>query len=96
MRRSKTLTLAEVIRDYTKEMKIDGKLREVALVGSWEKIVGRAVASRTTRIYVKDGTLFVHLKSSVIKSELLMMKENLRLRLNEEAGSEIISDIVFR
>ena len=40
MRRSKTLTLAEVIRDYTKEMKIDGKLREVGLVGSWE--IGRA------------------------------------------------------
>ncbi len=96
MRRSKTLTLAEVIRDYTREMKIDGKLREVALVDSWEKIAGRAVASRTTRIYVREGILYVHLKSSVIRSELLMMKESIRSRLNEEAGSEIISDIVFR
>jgi predicted nucleic acid-binding Zn ribbon protein len=96
MRRSKTLTLAEVISDYKKEMKIDGKLREVALVGSWEKIAGRAVASRTTRIYVREGILFVHFKSSVIRSELLMMKESIRARLNEEAGSEIITDIVFR
>jgi hypothetical protein len=96
MRRSKTLTLAEVISDYKKEMKIDGKLREVALVGSWEKIAGRAVASRTTRIYVKEGILHVHLKSSVIRSELLMMKESIRSRLNDEAGSEIITDIVFR
>jgi predicted nucleic acid-binding Zn ribbon protein len=96
MRRSKTQTIAEVIGDYIGEMKIDGKLREVALIDSWEKIVGKAVASRTTRLYIKNGTLFVHFKSSVIKSELLMMKEALREKLNTAAGEEIIKDIVFR
>jgi predicted nucleic acid-binding Zn ribbon protein len=96
MRRSKTLTLAEVVREYVKEMKIDGKLREIALIDSWEKIVGKAISSRTSRIYIKDGILTVHLKSSVIKSELLMMRESLRERLNNEAGSEIIKELVIR
>ena len=78
MRRSKTQSLAEVMGEYINDMKISDKLREVALVGSWEKIVGRAVASRTTKLYIKNSILFVEFKSSVIKSELLMMKEKLR------------------
>lgn len=96
MRRKKTQTIAEVIGDYIGEMKIDGKLREVALIDSWEKIVGKAVASRTTRLYIKNGTLFVHLRSSVIKSEILMMKEALREKLNAGAGEETIKEIVIR
>jgi predicted nucleic acid-binding Zn ribbon protein len=84
------------MREYISVMKIDGKLREVALVESWEKTVGRAVASRTTRIYIREGTLYVHLKSSVIKSELLMMKEKLREKLNSEAGEEVVKEIVIR
>jgi len=96
MRRSKTQSLAEVMGEYINDMKISDKLREVALVGSWEKIVGRAVASRTTKLYIKNSILFVEFKSSVIKSELLMMKEKLREKLNEEAGGELIKDIVIR
>jgi len=96
MRRSKTISLAEAIDDYLKEMKLDKGLSEVHLLNSWEEIVGKAIASRTRKIYIKDQILFVLLDSSVVRNELLMLRESLRNRLNEKAGGQIIKDIVLK
>jgi predicted nucleic acid-binding Zn ribbon protein len=96
MRRSKTISLAEAIKDYIKEMKLDGKLVEINLINSWEEIVGKAISSRTSKIYIKDHILYVHLSSSVVRNELLMIRETLREKLNERAGSEVIKEIVLR
>jgi predicted nucleic acid-binding Zn ribbon protein len=96
MRRSKTISLAEAINDYIKEMNLGGKLSEVAVINSWEETVGKAISSRTTKIFIKDGTLYVHLNSSVVRNELLMLREALKAQLNKKAGSEVIKDIVLR
>jgi predicted nucleic acid-binding Zn ribbon protein len=96
MRRSKTISLAEAINDYIKEMNLGEKLSEVAVINSWEEIVGRAISSRTTKIFIKDHILYVHLNSSVVRNELLMLRETLREKLNKKAGSEVIKDIVLR
>ena len=96
MRRSKTISLAEAMQDYIKEMNLGDKLREVGIIDSWENTVGKAIASRTTRVYIKDGILYVHLKSSIVRNELLMIREALRERINERAGGEFIKEIVFK
>jgi predicted nucleic acid-binding Zn ribbon protein len=96
MRRSKTISLAEAIKDYIDELKLGGKLSEVGIINSWEEIVGKAISSRTTRIYIKDHILYVHLNSSVVRNELLMLREVLREKLNAKAGSEVVKDIVLR
>jgi predicted nucleic acid-binding Zn ribbon protein len=96
MRRSKTISLAEAVKDYIKEMNLDGKLSEVGVINSWEEIVGKAISSRTSKIYIKDHILYVHLNSSVVRNELLMLRETLREKLNEKAGSEVVKDIVLR
>lgn len=96
MRRSKTISIAEAINDYIKEMNLGGKLSEVGLISSWEEIVGKAISSRTSKIYIKDHILYVHLSSSVVRNELLMLRQTLKEKLNEKAGSEVIKDIVLR
>jgi predicted nucleic acid-binding Zn ribbon protein len=96
MRRSKTISLAEAMQDYIKEMKLGDKLREVGVIDSWENTVGKAIASRTSRVYIKDGILYVHLSSSIVRNELMMIREALREKLNEKAGAEVIRDIVLK
>ncbi len=96
MRRSKTISLAEAISDYINEMKIGGKLMEINIIDSWEKIAGKAVASRTSRVTIKDGILTVYLKSSVARNELIMIRDALKEKINSEAGSQIIKDIVIK
>jgi predicted nucleic acid-binding Zn ribbon protein len=96
MRRSKTISLAEAVNDYIKEMNLGDKLSEVGVINSWEETVGKAISSRTTKIYIKDHVLYIHLDSSVVRNELLMLREALREKLNQKAGREVIKEIVLR
>ncbi|NOY36047.1 MAG: DUF721 domain-containing protein [Chlorobi bacterium] len=96
MKRSNTEKIGEVIRDYLKEMNLDRKLKEVSLVNEWEDLVGIMVAKRTDKLYIRDGVLYVHVRSSVVKNELMMIREGLIKALNEKAGEKMIHDIVFR
>ena len=96
MRRSKTISIAEAVTDYIKEMNLGEKLSEVGVINSWEETVGKAISSRTTKIYIKDHVLYVHLSSSVVRNELFMLREVLREKLNQKAGTEAIKEIVLR
>jgi len=96
VRRSKTISLAEAMKDYIREMNIGGKLNEVEIINSWEEIVGKAISSRTSKIYIKDKILYLHLNSSVARNELLMLRQALMERINGKIGEEVIKDIVLR
>lgn len=96
MRRSKTISLAEAMKDYIREMNLGDKLSEVGVINSWEETVGKAIATRTSKLYIKDHVLYVHLTSSVVRNELLMLRQILKEKLNEKAGSEVIKEIVLK
>lgn len=96
MRRKRTLSMSDALKEYRKEMNIDQRLKQVGLVNSWENIVGNAIARRTSKVYMKDGRLFVHLNSSVVRNELQMIKGALIERLNESAGEELVKEIVLK
>ncbi|MGQ7871047.1 DUF721 domain-containing protein [Sunxiuqinia sp. sy24] len=96
MRRSNTQKLSEVLRDYIEQNKLNKKLTEVELIASWETVVGRTIARYTESLKISNGTLFVKTSSPALRSELVMMKEQLKARLNEHAGNTIVHDIVFR
>jgi predicted nucleic acid-binding Zn ribbon protein len=96
MRKNNTQKLGDVIQSYIDALDINGKLKEVRLIRSWEEMVGKIIARKTEKIYIKDHKLFVHLNSSIARNELSMLKNSLIHRLNEKAGEEIITDIVLR
>ncbi len=96
MKRTNTQSIREVIRQYLEEMHLDRKLREVALVNEWEELVGKIIASKTERIYIHHEVLYVHIRSSVVKHELMMISEELKEALNKKAGEVLVREIVFK
>jgi predicted nucleic acid-binding Zn ribbon protein len=96
MRKSRTQKINDVVRECLSEMNIDQKLKEIRLISHWESLVGRTVSSRTKKIYIRDRTLFLFVNSSVLKSELLMMRQEIIDKLNENAGENLIDQIIIR
>lgn len=96
MRKNNTEKLGKVIEDYIEALDVKGKLKEVRLIRSWEEIVGKTIARKTDNIYIKDGKLFVEMNSSIARNELSMLKSSLVGRLNEKAGSKVITDIIIK
>jgi predicted nucleic acid-binding Zn ribbon protein len=96
MRKTNTQSLKDALKSYVEENKLDRKLNEIDLVKSWETVMGKTVSRYTANIYIQNSTLFVETTSPIVRNELLMMKEEIRVRLNEIVGKEIIRAIVFR
>lgn len=97
MRKKNTESIGEVLKQFFEENKfIKQKLAESRAVTGWGKLLGKSIASYTTNIYLRNGILYVHLNSSVLRSELLMAKERLIIKLNEHAGMHVINEIIFR
>ena len=96
MERNNTQSIADAIRAYLKDSKLEKPLKERQLVQSWESLLGKSVARATSKIYLNNGTLFVHLNSSVVKNELFMLQDEILRKLNEAAGEQLVREIVLR
>lgn len=94
-KRNNDRTLKEAIDQMLEVYRLRRKFDETAIVASWPELMGTAIANRTTRLYISDRKLFVGLESSVIKNELMMMKSQIIKKINDKAGKEVITAIVF-
>lgn len=95
MRRNKTITLKEALDDMIREYNLAPGLKEATAINIWQEITGRAITSRTKKIYIRDGVLHIYLTSAVARNELMMLRETLRTRVNLKAGEEIIKEIAI-
>ena len=96
MRKNETRHLSEVIKECLDDLKISRTLKEKNLVSQWSNLLGKAIASRTKQIYIKDRKLYVYLTSSVARNELMMMRQTILEKMNEAAGEVLIDSIVIR
>lgn len=96
MRKSNTQPLGAVLREYIRSMNMEKKLKELDVVASWESVLGKTIAHYTRNVRLANKILYVEISSSVVKNELVMMRDTIKQRLNEEAGEEMVEKIVFR
>ncbi len=96
MKRRNEYSLKEVIEQLIKAYRMEAKLDETQLIGSWEKVVGGIFAKHTEHLSIKNKILFVKMDSAVLRSELVMARSKLVEMLNKESGKKVIEDIVFR
>jgi predicted nucleic acid-binding Zn ribbon protein len=96
MIRTKTQNISEALNLFIKAFNLEHKLKEVQLINSWESVTGKMVAKATKSIYIKDKVLYLSISSSIIRNELIMIREGLIQRLNDNAGEEVITGIVIR
>ena len=96
MRRTKTESIADLIKEIIGEYRIEGKLQEKRIIAAWHEVLKPPYSNSDDVLYIKNKVLFAKLSSSVVRNELYMMRSTLIKRLNEKAGAEVITDIVFR
>jgi predicted nucleic acid-binding Zn ribbon protein len=89
-------TLKTAIERLMKVYKLESKMSEVNIVNSWEKLMGKTIASKTEEIFIRDKKLFIRLSSSVLRQELSYAKSKIVELINKEAGTEIVSEVILK
>ncbi len=95
MRKTNDKSLKEAIEQMMQVYKIKRKYDETGIIASWPQLVGKSVANRTKELFIHDKKLFLRIESSVIKNELMLMRMQIIEKINNQAKSELIDEIIF-
>lgn len=96
MKRTEAHSVGEIIDQLLKENNIDQQFNEQKVVYLWPEIVGQGINRYTTKRWVKNGVLYLHISSAALRNELMMSRSQLIKHINEAMGNKIIHDIVIR
>jgi hypothetical protein len=96
MKTGKTYTVADLLKSIFKDKKFEEGLLSAQIKREWPDIVGAKVTSVTGGMWVKEGVLFVEVKSSIIRSELKLISSELVKSINRRIGEDAITDMIVR
>jgi predicted nucleic acid-binding Zn ribbon protein len=95
MRKANDKSLKDAIEQMMQVYKIKRKFDETGIIAHWPQLVGKSVANRTKELFIHDKKLFLRIESSVIKNELAMIRAQIIEKINTEAKTELVNDIIF-
>ncbi|MBV6643966.1 MAG: DUF721 domain-containing protein [Cyclobacteriaceae bacterium] len=80
---------------FLEEENISQSYKERLLISSWGKIMGKPIASRTSKIFIKDRVMFVKLTSAPLKQEMTISKAKILALLEKEMDEKVVEDVRF-
>jgi predicted nucleic acid-binding Zn ribbon protein len=90
-----TQHIGHAIQELLKSYHIKSKFDEASVVASWERIVGKPVAKRTKKVFIRNKVLFIELDSPSMKHDLNLHKGQIIELFQKEFGSDVIKEIVI-
>ena len=95
MERRKSEAISDVLQRFLRQEGLETPLAQYRLIQAWPQVTGKAVATATAELYIKNQTLYVRLTSAVLRSELMMQRQALAYALNQAVQKQVITDVVL-
>lgn len=96
MRRTKTMIVGDVLKEFFSRPYVAAKVAEGRLPDTWREIVGDRVADLTTSLKLENHVLTAHISSSVVRSELFYRRESLMQEINRLSGVRLVNVVIIR
>jgi predicted nucleic acid-binding Zn ribbon protein len=87
--------IGQAIQQMLKDYHIKSKFDEANVVVSWERLVGKPIARRTKKVFVRNKVVFVELDSPTMKHDLNLHKAQILAIFQKEFGKDAVGDIVI-
>ena len=96
MKRTDPKLVGEMFDELFRSPNIAAKIAEGYLPDTWREVVGDRIADQTTQIRLVHGTLYVHVLSSVVRSELMLRRAALRNELNNRSRIPLVRNVIIK
>lgn len=93
MRGDNNRPLKEWLQIFTQSPHLRAKLYQTRIEKMWAEVMGPVISGYTQRIKLENQTLLLFIESASLKSELNMMKENIRTLVNERLGEDFVKEV---
>lgn len=95
MKKSNTEQIGTILHRYLREEGLETPLNQYRLINSWAEVMGQGIMNYTGERFIKGQTLYVQIRSSILKQDLMMSRATIVRRLNEHVQAQVITDIQF-
>lgn len=89
-------SVSSVLTGLAKRLGLETKLLEAQLSRHWPEIAGEQIAAHTRPDQIRFKKLHLIVENSVWSQQLTFLKPTLLKKINEAAGNQIVTDILFR
>jgi predicted nucleic acid-binding Zn ribbon protein len=89
-------SIGSIIQEWLRANNLEEKVREKSVPNYWVEIVGEAVASQAEVERIDKGKMFIRVESATWRNELMLRREEIRRKVNEHFGAEIIREVIVR
>ena len=96
MRRTKTMLVGDVLKEFFAQPHIAAKVAEGRLPDTWREVVGDRAADVTMQLRLENRVLYAHIASSVIRSELFMRRAALVEEINRVSGVRLVNVVIIK
>ncbi len=90
-----SIPIRDIILKNLRDQGLETPLLQKRLIDSWGEVMGETIAGYTEGLFIRNQTLFVHLTSPALRSELSMQRQEIVKKLNAHVGSQVIASIQF-
>lgn len=80
---------------FLKEENLEHTYKQKQVLADWERIMGKTIASRTTKLFFSKKVLFVKLSSAPLKQEMQHSKAKIIELIEKEIGAGELEDVKF-
>ncbi|HEY9006614.1 DUF721 domain-containing protein [Ohtaekwangia sp.] len=87
-------SVGEAIRDLLNSYRLTSKFDEANLIDSWERVVGKPIARRTKKLFIKNKVLFVEFDSPTMRKDFSLHKAQVLETFRKEFGEGVITEII--
>lgn len=88
-----TQSIGQAIMDFLKENQLEQPLLERQLVAKWGTVMGTTVNELTRSVEIKNGVLYVKVKSAALRQQLFECRFEVVKKMNDSIGAEVIHDV---
>lgn len=89
-------SLGDALKDFLKQRGLQKGIDQVNISEAWNEVLGPGVAGYTRGVRLRGTTLFVSLRSSVLREELSLGSSKIIEMLNERMGREVVEKLVLQ
>lgn len=90
------IPISQSLQHLIGDLGIGTRLSERRALLLWEEVVGPEVAQATQPEKVSRGSLHVRVKTATWRHALLFHREEIRLKLNQRLGEDLVRQIVLK
>jgi len=87
-------SVGDAIRDMLNSYRLNNRFDEANVVASWERLVGKPIAKRTKKLYVKNKVLFVEFDSPTMRHDFSLHKAQVLEMFKKEFGEGVVTEII--